>query len=121
MESVDTPAPPQGPQDAPKKTKPAAREVRVMLSGPLHRYVQIYRTLLGESMQEFLRAAVVRHIEAIGSLKLDVSSGGSQGVGIHVAGPGAPLTAMEAEAGRASPAKAAQPPPPKPEAVGDPQ
>ena len=71
--------------------RPPAQEVRVLLPQPLATKMTVYMTLLGQSSQAFVQAAIMRHLEALGVLLLDLSPPSGKGVRIVVGGPDAPL------------------------------
>ena len=74
-------------------------EIRVILPIAIVRHMKVYRALLGQSSQAFIQAAVLRHLEAIGQLKLEFGPGGGQGVGVVASGQAGQLPGAGAPAG----------------------
>lgn len=62
-----------------------AEEMRMYISVGLAHHMHVLRALLGQSRQEFVTAALVRHIEALGHLKLDPRPAVGEGIAVVVA------------------------------------
>ena len=75
-------------------SKIAAEEIRALIPVGLAHHVHIQRTLLGQSMQEFVVGALLRHIEAIGHLKLDITPSAGTGVAVVVAERDEPVSRL---------------------------
>ena len=74
--------------------KVQAVELRVLVPEPVMRTMDINRTLVGQTRQAFVVAALQRHLELYSHLMLDISPQGRQGVGIHVGDPAEPRRTM---------------------------
>ena len=68
-------------------SKVTAEEIRVYIPVGLAHHVHVLRALLGQSRQEFVTAALVRHIECLGHLKLDPRPAVGEGIAVVVAKP----------------------------------
>ena len=87
----------QGGETPPKPSPDGGRrmiEIRVLVPDDVVRKMDIYRTLVGQTKQTFVRLALQRHLELYSHLMLDLSPEGQGGVGFQIVGKDVPRRAL---------------------------